>query len=126
MNNLTESEIGNLRNLANVKHIVERSENPHPSIIVLIIVGSILIIYCMYINIIKKSASGEWVDENNNIHIINHNKWKDTLIVDYNTFGIVKGNLIVIYIGKTMKMGILLKDTINWVDGTSWHNIYGY
>jgi hypothetical protein len=126
MSKLTENEINEFRNLANVKHIVERSENPHPAIIVLIIVGSILIIYCIYVNIIKKSISGEWADENNNIHIIYHDKWKDTIIVDSDTFGIVKGNLVVIYVGKIMKMGILLNDNIDWIDGTSWYNIYGY
>lgn len=126
MSNFTESEIDKLKNLANVKHIVERSENPHPLTIVLIIVGSMLIIYYIYIIVIKKSLSGDWADENNNIHTICHNKWKDTLLVDYNIVGVVKGNLVVIYVGKTMKMGILLNDNIDWVDGTSWYNIYGY
>ena len=68
MSNFTESEIDKLKNLANVKHIVERSENPHPLTIVLIIVGSMLIIYYIYIIVIKKSLSGDWADENNNIH----------------------------------------------------------
>lgn len=118
-----------LNNLARVRDLVERSENPHPSVIILIVVGSILIIYCMYICMVKKSATGEWVNEDNNVFTIKHNKWTDNLVINTSigaTYGVIKGNLIVIYFGRTMKMGVWLKDNIDWVDGTSWHCIYGY
>jgi hypothetical protein len=126
--NLTNEEIFELKNLENVKHIVSRSENPHPLIIVLIIIGSILLIYFCYITFMKKTLSGQWLDEKNNIFIIKHNLWKDTLIIDgpnNSTYGVVKGNLIVIYVDSTMKMGVCLNDNIEWVDGSSWHCIYG-
>lgn len=126
---LTDKEILELKNLANVKYIVERSENPHPLIIVLIIVGSILFIYFCYIGLVKKSLTGQWTDDKNNIFSIKHNMWEDTLIIDgpiYPTYGVVKGNIVVIYVGKTMNMGIYLDDNIDWIDGSSWYCIYGY
>jgi hypothetical protein len=31
----------------------------------------------------------------------------------------------VVYEGQTMKMGVLLDNSIYWTDGTSWHLIFG-
>ncbi len=117
------------KNLNMVRSLVERSENPHPSLIVLIIFGTMLIVYFYYITMVKKLITGKWSDDKDDIYTIKHDKWKDTLIIsgpNYLNYGIIKCNLVVIYEGKTVKTGVWLNDIIEWVDGSSWHCIYGY
>jgi hypothetical protein len=116
-------------NLARVKHIVERSENPHPLTVVFIIIGSILVLYSFYIASIKKEMSGDWSSDENDIYSIKHNKWNDKITIRSMTGvndGVVKGNVVVIYVGKTMKLGVWVDDNINWIDGSRWHCVYGF
>jgi len=80
--------------------------------------------YFMYIHAIKKSLAGVWVDADKNEHIIKHNKWKDLLLID-DYKGIVKGPLIVLYTDKKILFGVLIRDHINWNDGSVWHCSYG-
>lgn len=126
---LTDKELLELKNLEKVCRIVTRSENPHPLTIVLIIFASIIVIYYIYICMIKDLATGNWVDENKKKYTIKHNKWTDAITVNTpkrSICGVIKGNLIVIYVDKTMRTGVWLNDTINWTDGTTWQCIYGY
>jgi len=122
----TEQEKLELRNLIKVKDIVRRSENPNPLIIVVIIIVTILVMYCAFIQVIKKSITGIWIDDDDKNHDIIHNKWKDTIIVDGKYHGLVKGHLVVIYMNKKMQMGIWIKNRITWTDGSKWDCSYGY
>jgi hypothetical protein len=113
-------------NLINVKEIVRRSENPHPLMLVFIIIITMLVIYCIYINSIKKSITGSWSDDAEKSHDIVHNMWKDTILVDGKHHGIVKGHLIIIYMKDQMRMGVWVNDRINWTDGKVWMCEMGY
>lgn len=114
------------QNLLNVKNIVRRSENPNPLLIVIIILVTMLVIYFIYINAIKLSITGIWIDEYNKSYDIIHNKWKDTILVDGKYSGIIKGHLIIIYMGKKADMGIWINNKISWLDGSMWQCNYGY
>ena len=115
-----------LRNLIKVKDVVRRSENPNPLIIVVIIIVTILVMYCAFIQVIKKTITGIWIDGDDKNHDIIHNKWKDTIIDNGKYHGLVKGHLVVIYMNKKMQMGIWIKNKITWTDGSTWDCSYGY
>jgi hypothetical protein len=125
MDNLKEIELAELQNLKRVNNIVKRSENPHPLILCTIILCSMVVIYFIYITRFKPNINGQWRDDNNHIHLIRHNIWKDKLCVDNYNYGVLKGNMVVVYEGQTMKMGVLFDNSIYWTDSTSWHLIFG-
>ena len=114
------------KNLINVKEIVRRSENPSPLVIVIIILVTMIVIYFIFINVIKKSITGIWIDDGDKSYDIIHDKWKDTIIVNGKFHGMIKGHLVIIYMGKKMDMGIWVNDKINWMDGSVWYCNYGY
>ena len=122
---LTENDLVELQNLNRVKHIVKRSENPHPLILCTVIICSMLVIYYIYITRFKPNINGQWRDDDNHIHIIRHNIWKDVLLVDNYNYGVLKGNMVVVYEDQTMKMGVLLDNIIYWTDSTTWYLIFG-
>lgn len=126
---ITNEELEELKNLSNVKYIVERSENPHPLTIVLIIVGVILILYCCYMTFVKKNLTGEWVDDEDNVYVIKHNTWQNTIVVSSGKGiqqGVVNGDVVIIYVDETMRIGIYTVNNIEWMDGSSWQCVYGY
>lgn len=114
------------KNIINVKNLVRKSENPNPLIIVIIILVTMIIIYFIFINVIKLSITGIWLDEYNKSYDIVHNKWKDTILVNGEFRGIIKGHLIVIYINNKADIGIWINNKINWLDGSIWQCNYGY
>lgn len=123
---LNDQEILELKNLIKVQNLVRRSENPNPLVIVVIIVVTIMVMCCIFIQVIKKSITGIWIDGEDKTHDIQHNKWKDTIVVDGKNHGLIKGHLVIIYMQKKMQMGIWIKDKITWTDGSTWDCSYGY
>ena len=121
-----EQELAELKNLIKVKSVITRMENPNPLIIVVIILVVILVMYCLFINFIKKSITGIWVDDDDKSNDITHNKWKDTIIVNGKSHGLIKGHLVIIYMEQKMQMGIWIDDKITWTDGSVWQCAYGY
>jgi hypothetical protein len=109
-----------------VSEIIRRSENPHPLMLVFIIIIIMIVAYCIYVQVIKKSASGDWLDDAEKSRNICHNMWRDTILVDGKYHGIVKGHLIIIYIKDKMRMGVWIKDRISWTDGQVWMCEKGY
>ena len=109
-------------NLFNLKYILSRSENPNPITIVIIICIIMVMLYFIYINYIKLSISGLWLDDNNNQHTILHNKYTDELSIN-NNYGLIKGNSVYYYIDNNMYIGVLVKNEIMWCSGSSWHYI---
>jgi hypothetical protein len=111
-------------NLLKVRNIVTRSENPHPFTMIIIILSTLLVIYFVYILQIKKIVGGQWnVSGTNLSYMIVHNKWKDTLVINDHLFGFIKGNLIVMYEGNDMLMGVWLDDIIEWTNGAKWRRV---
>jgi hypothetical protein len=123
---LSEQEEAEVKNLINVKNVVRRSENPNPFVIVVIILVVILVMYNAFIQLIKKSINGIWIDNDDKSNDITHNKWKDTIIVNGKYHGLVKGHLVVIYMAKKMQMGVWIDNKITWTDGSVWNCSYGY
>lgn len=125
MDSTDELDIRELQNLQNVKNIVKRSENPHPLILCCIILCTVIIMYYLYVVKFKHNITGQWMDDDNHIHLIQHNIWKDKLLVDNYNSGVVRGNTVIVYENHTMRMGVLLEHSIYWTDGTSWQQIFG-
>lgn len=123
---LNDQEVAELKNLIKVKDIVRRTENPNPLVIVVIILVTMLVMYCLFIQVIKKNITGVWIDDDDKSNDIVHDKWKDTIVVNGKYHGLVKGHLVVIYMAKKMQMGIWVKNKITWTDGSSWQCSYGY
>lgn len=117
---MSEQQQTEEKNLIDVQEIVRRSENPHPITLILIIVMTVLIMYCVYVKVIKKSATGSWMDDAENSHHITHDLWKDTLTVDGKHYGIIKGHTMIVYMKDQMRMGIWVNDRISWTDGQTW------
>ena len=125
---MSEAEIeqANKENLFKVQEIVKKSENPHPITLVLIIIITVILMYCIYINTIKKSATGSWLDDSEKSHGVVHNLWKDTILVDGKHHGIIKGHVMIIYMKDQMQMGVWINDRITWTDGRVWMCEAGY
>ena len=123
---LSDQEVIELRNLINVKDIVRRTENPNPLFILFLIIVILLVMYFIFINFIKKSITGIWIDDDDKEYDIIHNKWKDTIIVDRKYHGICKGHIVIVYMNNTMQMGVYTDNKIKWANGTTWTCKYGY
>jgi hypothetical protein len=111
-------------NLVKVRNVVTRSENPSPFTMIIIILATLLVIYFVYIYQIKRLVGGQWNNSaTSQTYKVVHNRWKDTLVINDDIFGFVKGNLIVIYEGSDMRMGVWLDDVVEWTNGTKWHRV---
>jgi hypothetical protein len=121
-----QQQLDEYENLLKVRNIVKRSENPNPFTMIIIILATLLVIYFVYVFHVKKLACGQWnVSGSKLSYVVVHNKWKDTLVINGNLFGFVKGNLIVMYEGNDMHMGVWLDDVIEWTNGTKWRRVTG-
>jgi hypothetical protein len=112
------------RNLSKVRNMVTRSENPNPFTMIIIIISTLLVIYFVYMFQVKKLVGGQWKASGSELtYMVVHNKWKDTLVINEHLFGFVKSNLIVMYEGDDMLLGVWLDDIIEWTNGTKWHRV---
>jgi hypothetical protein len=112
------------KNLLKVRNIVKRSENPNPFTMIIIIIATLLVIYLVYMLQVKKLVGGQWNASGSKlVYMVAHNKWKDTLVINDHLFGFVKGNLIVMYEGDDMRLGVWLDDVIEWTNGTKWRRV---
>jgi hypothetical protein len=126
VSNLNVKEVSELRNLIKVTDIIRRTENPTPFMTLFIILIIVTVMYFIYINFIKKTITGIWLDENDKTHNILHNKWKDTIIIDRKYHGLCKGHIVIVYMDDKIQMGIWAADNIKWTDGSTWNCSYGY
>jgi len=109
-------------NMERVRNIIYRSENPHPIIIAIIILGAIFVFYIIYVCKFKNDYSGHWTDEKGNIYTIEHDKFRNTIVVNdgkHNKHGMIHGSVIIVYDDGVTDMGVALGE-IHWVDGTKW------
>lgn len=120
---LTDQEIAEFRNLMRVNDIVRRSENPHPMTMVIIIAVVILVMYCIYVMVIKVSIAGKWIDDDDENHVVQHNKWTDIVVLDGKNQGVIKGNAIFVYVDGRVKMGVVANNKIKWMNGDIWHGL---
>lgn len=104
-----------------VRRIVTKNEHPNPVIIMCYVVIILVIMYYIYVTLIKPSFSGRWYFDDKNYYKICHNKWSDTISVkmaDETVMdGWVHGRAIYLDDGK---MGVLLKNEIHWNGGELW------
>ena len=102
-----------------VRRIVREAENPHPILIVFIILITLLLIYYIYVSRIKPNHSGEWFCEDYDVNI-KHNTFNDTFIAEINEIklpGIIIGNAIYLSDGDSSDsyaMGVYDKGKIHW------------
>ena len=110
-------------NTETVKTIIKKTENPSPIIILSCIFVIIVLLYYMYITIVKHCYSGEWYNQND-VFVIKHHKWNDSVEISDNSNtkikGYISGKAIFIYINNVLNMGIINNRQIHWVDGSIW------
>jgi hypothetical protein len=103
-----------------VRRVVNKTDNPHPIILMCVIITILIVLYYIYIILIKDNFSGEWYDGNSLVNVA-HNKWNDTILVDNFTDGYVVGNAIYLEKGDKIHVGTLYKKSIYWLgDGSVW------
>ena len=119
------TELDVVRNLARVQQIVRRSENPHPCVVAIIILISLLLMYYIYVNSIKPSLSGIWINSDKTEYHIKHNKFKDTIEINKTYPGFINGTVLVVYMGDILQMGIFTNDKIKWLNGEVWYSAIG-
>jgi hypothetical protein len=120
---LSSEELYNVKNLLNMRDTVTKSENPHPFVVVAIAALIIMFMYCVYINVIKVHIGGGWVDDDDDSHIIYHDKWTDRVYIDSKFNGVFKGNLLCLDVHDSMFMGCYIDNQIKWMNGDIWHNV---
>ena len=106
--------------------MIKKSENPHPFMVVLIILGVILLFYIMHFVYVKQSLMGTWRTEKDAVFDIHHDKFKDIIYIRVDEKyikGYMENNVIFLKYKDTTKIGVYLDDTIKWVDGTSWDKV---
>ena len=108
-------------NLQKTINVVRKSENPHPLFVVAIVLLTIMVFYCLYVNSVKKSASGVWSNSENKEFTLCHNKWTDSVVMNDRHSGLVNGNLVIVHLNETSQIGVWLNDTIKWMNGDIWY-----
>ncbi len=120
-------------NIENVRTFIAKKENPHPLTITIMALATLVIIYIIYILLVKSCISGEWVgqlgDQPSITYKITHNPFTDKINI-YNSGqwvadGYYVGNIIRINTTGGKLTGMLAShDTILWIDsGDVWSNI---
>lgn len=116
------------RNYLKVKRVIRRSENPDPITVVLIILASVMVIYFMFVTCVKKTLTGKWEGNKDEVHTIVQNKWNDTLLIDSKYLGVAKGHVAIVHMPEPIgtKMGVITEGKIHWTNGETWYCDYGY
>jgi hypothetical protein len=108
-----------------VRRVVNKTDNPHPALILVICLTTILVIYIIYVLFIKTTFAGHWYTNNGKIKL-NHNKFTDTVSISMfikpastkfsykNGTGYVNGGAIYIDDNK----GIMVDHKIHWVNSS--------
>ena len=105
---------------------IELKNNPNPVYVVCLMIGYLVVIYFMYVFIIKTDISGTWKDSDGNIYKISHNKFSDNIIIFNNrkkTIGVMHGNLVIIRNESNDNMGVYLNNRIKWLHKKIWYKI---
>jgi hypothetical protein len=113
-------------NVSELNKKIELKTNPSPVYIVCLMIGYMVVLYFIYIFIIKPDISGTWKDSDSKIYKITHNKFSDNIVIYQNckkTIGVLNGNIIIIRDGTTDNMGIYLNDRIKWIHKKIWYKI---
>jgi hypothetical protein len=107
-------------NNENCKQYIENIKNPHPIVVAIIILGSIIVLYIFHLLVIKHNLSGSWKTENKRVSI-KHNILTDEISLKGYT-GMVYHKMIIIYDANKYKMGLITDDgkTILWANNTQW------
>lgn len=106
--------------------IIKKQENPSPILIFGYIFVILLVIYYLYVTMIKTCFKGKWYTDDEEF-IIEHNKWNDTICVfdsEGNRMqGYVSGRAIFVRNGCDLNMGVLQNSTIHWTNNKTWKKI---
>ena len=103
-------------NIDNLKNILEMQENPHPLVILSIVIILIFIIYYIHVIFVKTCFNGDWHNKNGELKSVYHNKWNDNIVVNGGSRGYARGNSVYILIGGKTQLGVLSGREIYWVN----------
>ena len=121
-------------NNESMQKIIELRNNPNPVYIVCILIGYFIVIYFLYIFLVKDDISGKWKDSDDNNYEIMHNKFNDNIIVYKKlnniknkkckkSIGVLHGNILIMQNNKYNNIGVYLNDRIKWLDNKLWYKI---
>lgn len=68
------------RNEEAVRRIIQKTENPNPILIFIIVLGVILLMYYIYVVYVTIDLNGDWVSPEKEIKV-EHNKWTNSICV---------------------------------------------
>jgi hypothetical protein len=98
-----------------IRQIINKTDNPHPLLLTVIVLVIMVIIYLIYVSFLKPNFSGEWY---NSYRVINvkHNKYTDEIYIDGVRVGTAVGNALYIKAATCDIMyGIYTGKKIYWV-----------
>lgn len=105
------------RNL--LQKIVYDVSNPSPIIITCIVLGTLLLMYIVYLVFIKPTLKGNWIDNYGNEYYIKHLPWQLTFYILHNGAVTGQGRVLDNYISLKDVAGVWnYDDEIIFVDGT--------
>ena len=113
-------------NITDLNRKIELKNNPNPVYIVCLLIGYIVVIYFIYIFVIKTDLSGTWKDSDGKIYKISHNKFNDNIVIyqdDKKTVGVMHGNIIILRNSKRDNIGVYLNNRIKWIHQKIWYKI---
>ncbi len=106
--------------------IIKKKENPSPVLILSYVFLVIVLMYYVYVTMIKTCYNGEWYTSNNKF-TIKHNKWNDIIDVTdekgIKMKGYVCGRAIFVRINNDLNMGVMQNRNIHWTNGKIWKKI---
>lgn len=97
-----------------VHNEITKNDYPHPTITMGIVVITIVIIYLIYILVIKPNFSGIWY--NNGGIRVQHNAFTDTITINNSLHGHATGNALYIKTSTGTKYGIVNGKKIYWIN----------
>ena len=123
-NNVTTIPVESIasKNEEMVRRIVNKTDHPNPIMLMIYVSVVMIIIYYVYVTMIKQCYGGEWYSNNTKIYI-KHNKWNDSIILyikdsymgEDEIRGHVNGNAIYVKHEDGIHMGVLKNKKIYWV-----------
>lgn len=117
-------------NLENVRQILKKKTNPHPMMIVSLVLVVLAFIYLLYILLGKQLISGDWIGQSGDMTIkrIKHNPFTDNITVYSGgkkiASGCCSGQIVRIDTTGGKLTGMFDQGKIIWIDsGDVWSNI---
>ena len=105
-------------NEESVRRIISKNDHPNPIYWMLYIVIMLILIYYIYVAMVKECVDGKWYSTSGDVVVIKHNKWNDDLFIEMNgglLHGSMVGNAIYLKQDDGIALGVFNDKKIYWV-----------